>query len=116
MEIANARAGLSGVIWREKLKEGLTRPMKKKLSNVGRLPDDDIEFVEVRGEVGKNLEVKVKEENRSHRKSPEPKNPKKTPWSKVVKDHNSSHRVNKKTWKKSDKRDRSDKGSSATKE
>jgi len=115
MEIANARAGLSGVIWREKLKGGLTRRMKKKLSNVGRLPEDDIEFVEVRWEVGKNLEVKVKEENRSHRKSPEPKYPKKTPWFKVVKDHNSSHWVNKKTRKNSNKRDRSDKGSSATK-
>ena len=114
MEIANTRAGLSCVIWREKLKGGLTRPMKK-LSNVGRLPEDDIEFVEVRWEVGKNLEVKVKEENRSHRKSPEPKYPKKTPWFKVVKDHNSSHWVNKKTRKNSNKRDRSDKGSSATK-
>ena len=114
MEIANARAELSGVIWREKLKGGLTRPMKK-LSNVGRLPEDDIEFVEVLREVGKNLEDEVKEENRSHRKSPEPKNPKKTPGSKEVKDHNSSHRVNKKTGKKSDKGDRSDKGSSAKK-
>jgi len=67
-------------------------------------------------EVGKNLEDEVKEENRSHRKSPEPKNPKKIPGSKEVKDHNSSHRVNKKTGKKSDKADRSDKGSSAKKE
>jgi len=87
------------------------RPMKKKLSNVGRLPEDDIEFVEVLWEVGKNLEDKVKEENGSHRKSPEPTNPKRTPGSKEVKDHNSSHRVNKKTRKKSDKGDRGDKGS-----
>jgi len=115
MEIANARAGLSGVIWREKLKGELTRPMKKKLSNVGQLPEDDIEFVEVLREVGKNLEDEVKEENRSHRKSPEPKNPKKTPGSKEVKDHNSSHQVNKKPGKKSNKGDRSDKGSSAKK-
>ena len=112
MEIANTRAELSGVIWREKLKGGLTRPMKKKLPNVGRLPEDDIEFVEVLWEVRKNLEDEVKEENRSHRKSPEPKKPKKTPGSKEVKDHNSSHRVNKKPGKKSDKEDRSDKGSS----
>jgi len=68
MEIANTRAGLSGVIWREQLKGGLTRPIKKKLSNVGRLPEDDIEFLEVLQEVGKNLEDEVKEENRSHRK------------------------------------------------
>ena len=68
MEIANARAGLSSVIWREQLKGGLTRPIKKKLSNVGRLPEDDIEFLEVLQEVGKNLEDEVKEENRSHRK------------------------------------------------
>ena len=105
IEIMNTRAGLSGVIWREKLKGGLTRPMKKKLSNVGWLSDDDIKFVEVLQEVGKNLEDKVKEENRSHRKSSEPKNLKKTPGSKEVKDHNASHRVNKKTRKKSDKGD-----------
>jgi len=116
IEIVNARTGLFGVTWREKLKGGLTRPMKKKLSNVGRLQEDDIEFVEVRREVGKNLEDKVKEENRSHQKSPEPKNPKKTPGSKEVKDHNSSHQVNKKTGKKSDKGDRTNKGSSAKKE
>jgi len=90
--------------------------MKKKLSKVGWLPEDDIEFVEVLREVGKNLDDEVKEENRSHRKSPEPKNPKKTPGSKGVKDHNSSHQVNKKTGIKSNKGDRSDKGSSAKKE
>jgi len=90
--------------------------MKKKLSNVGRLPEDDIEFVEVLSEVGNNLKNKVKEENRSQQKSPEPKNPKKTPGSKEVKDHNSSYRANKKTGKKSDRGDRSDKGSSAKKE
>jgi len=67
-------------------------------------------------EVGKNLKDEVKEENRSHPKSPEPKNSKKTPGSKEVKDHNSSHGVNKKTGKKSDKGDQSDKGSSAKKE
>jgi len=115
MEIANARAGLSGVIWREKLKGGLTRPMKKKLSNVGWLPEEDIEFLEVLRDVGKNLEDKVKQEYGSHRKSPEPKNPKKTPGSQEVKDHNSLHHVNKKTGKKSDKGDRSDKESSAKK-
>jgi len=32
------------------------KPMKKKLSNVGQLPEDDIEFVEVLRDVGKNLE------------------------------------------------------------
>jgi len=54
--------------------------MKKKLSNVGWLSEDDIEFVEVLREVGKNLEDEVKEENHSHRKSPEPKKPKENPW------------------------------------
>jgi hypothetical protein len=116
MEIANTRAGLSGVIWREKLKGGLTKPMKKKLSNVGRLPEDDIEFVEVLREVGKNLEDEVKEEARSQRKSPEPKNPKKHSRSHEVKDHNASHRVNKKTSKKYEKGDKGDKGSSAKKD
>jgi len=29
--------------------------MKKKLSNMGRLPEDDVKFVEVLREVGKNL-------------------------------------------------------------
>jgi len=67
-------------------------------------------------EVGENLGGKVKEENSSHRKSPEPKNTKKTPGSKEVKDHNSSHRINKKSGKKSDKGDQGDKGSSAKKE
>jgi len=38
-----------------------------------RLPEDDIEFVEVLWEVGKNLEDEIKEENHSHRKSPQPK-------------------------------------------
>jgi len=90
--------------------------MKKKLSNVGWLPEDDIEFIEELWEVGKNLQNEVKEENRSHRKLPEPKNPKKTPGSKEVKNHNSSHWVNKKTGKKGDKGDQSDKGSSAKKE
>ena len=56
IEITNTRVGLSGVIWREKLKGGLMKPMKKKLSNVGQLPEDDIEFVEVLRDVGKNLE------------------------------------------------------------
>jgi len=90
--------------------------MKKKLSNVGWLPEDDIEFIEVLWEVGKNLQNEVKEENRSHRKLPVPKNPKKTPGSKEVKDHNSSHWVNKKSGKRGDKRDQSDKGSSTKKE
>lgn len=116
MDIANTRAGLSGVIWREKLKGGLTKPMRKKLSNVGRLPEDDVEFVEVLREVGKNLEDELREEGRSHRKSPEPKNPKKNPRSSEVKDHNSSHRVNKKTGKKGDKGEKGDKGSGAKKE
>jgi len=116
IEIVNTQAGLSGVIWREKLKEGLMRPMKKKLSNVEQLPEDDVEFVEVLQEVGKNLEDKVKEENCSHRKLPESKNPKKAPGSKEVKYHNSSHQVNKKTRKKSDKGDRDNKGSSVKKE
>jgi len=91
IEIVNTQAGLSGVICREKMKVGLTRPMKKKLSNMVRLPEDNIEFVEVPLEVGKNLEDEVKEENRSHRKSPEPKDPKKPPGSNQVKDHNSSY-------------------------
>lgn len=116
MEIANTRAGFSGVIWREKLKGGLTKPMRKKLSNVGRLPEDNIEFVEVLREVGKNLEDEVKEEACSQRKSPEPKNPKKHSRSHEVTDHNASHRVNKKTSKKYKKGDKGDKGSSVKKE
>jgi hypothetical protein len=116
MDIANTRACLSGVIWREKLKAGLTKPMRKKLSNVGRLPEDDVEFVEVLREVGKNLEDELREEGRSHRKSPEPKNPKKSSRSSEVKDHNSSYRVNKKTGKKGDKGEKGDKGSNAKKE
>jgi hypothetical protein len=116
MDIANTRACLSGVIWREKLKAGLTKPMRKKLSNVGRLPEDDVEFVEVLREVGKNLEDELREEGRSHRKSPEPKNPKKSSRSSEVKDHNSSYRVNKKTGKKGDKGDKGDKGSNTKKE
>lgn len=116
MDIANTRACLSGVIWREKLKAGLTKPMRKKLSNVGRLPEDDVEFVEVLREVGKNLEDELREEGRSHRKSPEPKNPKKNSRSSEVKDHNSSHRVNKKTGRKGDKGEKGDKGSGTKKE
>jgi hypothetical protein len=83
---------------------------------VGRLPEDDVEFVEVLREVGKNLEDELREEGRSHRKSPEPKNPKKSSRSSEVKDHNSSYRVNKKTGKKGDKGEKGDKGSNAKKE
>jgi hypothetical protein len=90
--------------------------MRKKLSNVGRLPEDDVEFVEVLREVGKNLEDELWEEGCSHRKSPEPKNPKKSSRSSEVKDHNSSYRVNKKTGKKGDKGEKGDKGSNAKKE
>jgi hypothetical protein len=90
--------------------------MRKKLSNVGRLPEDDVEFVEVLREVGKKLEDELQEEGRSHRKSSEPQNPKKSSRSTEVKDHNSSYRVNKKTGKMGDKGDKGDKGSNAKKE
>jgi hypothetical protein len=100
MDIANTRACFSGVIWREKLKAGLTMPMRKKLSNVGRLPEEDVEFVEVLREVGKHLEDERREEGHSHRKSLEPKNPKKSSRSSEVMDHNFSYRVNNKTGEK----------------
>ena len=79
IEIVNTRVGLSGVIRREKLKGEFTKPMKKKLSNVGQLSEDDIEFVEVLWKVGKNLEDEVKQENRSHQKLPDQKKLKENP-------------------------------------
>jgi hypothetical protein len=97
-------------------KSGSHKAHEEEALYVGRLPEDDVEFVEVLREVGKNLEDQLREEGRSHRKSPKTKNPKKSSRSSEVKDHNSSYRVNKKTGKKGDKGEKGDKGANAKKE